>query len=294
MNQAVCSFCQTNARPLFKVQDLNRRLSNEVFTYYHCPNCQLIFLSPHPVDLGKYYPDNFHTIPTSLEQTERDSQTDLFKLQTVQKHANSGRLLEVGSSYGGFAYLSKKAGFDVDVIEMDARCCDFLTNIVGVRAINSADPVEAMRSLGKYDVIALWQVIEHLPKPWLTLQSLAEHLNPGGVLILAAPNPNSFQFRLMGRRWPHLDAPRHLTLIPTAVLRSYLKTFQLTLAAETTCDAGGLYWNKFGWQRWLGNFFSSRGGRLTNLIGRCMTKLVSPVERRGMNGSTYTLVFRKG
>ncbi|GIT65471.1 MAG: hypothetical protein Ct9H300mP23_10980 [Nitrospinota bacterium] len=41
---------------------------------------------------------------------------------------------------------------------------------------------------------------------------------------MAAPNPQAWQFHIMGKLWPHLDAPRHLYLLPAEVLTEYAKT----------------------------------------------------------------------
>jgi 2-polyprenyl-3-methyl-5-hydroxy-6-metoxy-1,4-benzoquinol methylase len=289
-----CTFCGEAAPLFFRVGDLNRRLGDEAFSYYRCPACRLIFLWPYPTDLGKYYPVNFHTVPTSLTEAEYASRSEHFKLQIVHNFIKTGQLLEIGSGYGGFAYLAKADGFAVNVIEMDTRCCDFLQNIVGVRAINAADPVAALRGMGSFDVIALWQVIEHLPDPWLTLQTLADHLSPNGILILAAPNPDSLQMRLLGKRWPHVDAPRHLSLIPISLIRSLAERLRLEVVSVSTNDPGCLHWNRFGWQVWLANFVSSRWAKQKmSWIGKVVSKLVTPYEECDPHGSTYTVVLQR-
>ena len=61
----------------------------------------------------------------------------------------------------------------------------------------------------------MFQIIEHLIDPWDTLQAAAESLLPGGVLVVATPNPGAFQFRFLRGRWTHVDAPRHTALIPS-------------------------------------------------------------------------------
>jgi len=98
---------------------------------------------------------------------------------------------------------------------MNKQCCDFIQNELGIRTIQVNNLVAAFEGLSGYDVITLWQVMEHLPDPWSTLKAAVEKLLPGGILVISAPNPASFQFRVLGRFWTHVDAPRHLTLIPS-------------------------------------------------------------------------------
>ena len=205
-----------------------------------------------------------------------------------------GGSLEVGPAYGNFAGLAKEAGFDVVTVEMDSRCCRFLENTLGVRAINSLDVETAVAPLGSLDVAALWHVVEHLRSPWTALEAIARKIRPGGILVIATPNPLAWQFRVLGRRWPHVDAPRHLFLIPPAALSEFLRGVGFQVVSLTTTDPGSIGWNTFGWQVWLGNYFRSQPMKVgTHLAGRLLGKILSPVERREGTGSAYTLVAMK-
>ena len=55
------------------------------------------------------------------------------------------------------------------------------------------------------------------------LEEASKKINPGGIILIATPNPSSFAFRLLGRFWPHIDAPRHINLIPESLLTTKLK-----------------------------------------------------------------------
>jgi SAM-dependent methyltransferase len=255
----------------------------------------LIFLSPVPTDLGRYYPTEYYEVP----KNERDLAARAEKLQSVkldvlQRFATKGSLLEIGPAYGLFAFLAKRAGFDVTGIEMDARCCDFLRSSVGIKVVEGSDPRNLLATLPKFDVIVLWQVIEHLPDPWAVLKAAALHLAPGGVLIVDTPNPDAFQFKIFGARWTHVDAPRHVTLIPSILLEKFalqqgLKS--INISANGAISRG---YNSFGWAFSLKNFFdTSTAGSIAHLFGRFLNKLMIPIERLGMRGSTYTAVFRK-
>jgi hypothetical protein len=145
-----------------------------------------------------------------------------------------------------------------------------------------------------YDAIALWHVLEHLPDPWETLEAAAATLSPTGVLVLAAPNPKAMQFSLFKRYWTHLDAPRHLQLIPLPTLRERALSWGLQPVFETTTDAGGLGWNAFGWQMSFRNLADAAGvERVPTIVGRVAGRLARPIERSGTRGSTYTIVLQK-
>jgi SAM-dependent methyltransferase len=291
-----CRFCGETAPMVFTARDWNRLLSEREFTYYRCPSCALTFLDPLPADLDRYYPPEYYPMPGSLAELAAAAEAERYKIDLVRRFQTAGRLLEIGPATGAFAYLAKQAGFDVDTIEMDAACCRFLEQVVRVRAFHSADAAGTLAKLGGYDAVAMWHVIEHLSDPWQTLDAAADRLHPRGILLVATPNPSAFQFGLFGRYWAHLDAPRHLELIPAQRMRDWGTRAGLTLALETTTDAGGLGWNLFGWQESLANVIAGRFNRrrTPTLLGRSLSRLMRPIERgRAFKGTTYTLVFQR-
>jgi hypothetical protein len=148
--------------------------------------------------------------------------------------------------------------------------------------------------MNSYNVIALWHVIEHLPDPWETLQALSRKLLPGGILVIAAPNPKSFQFHVLGRFWPHVDAPRHLSLIPISLLAEKITAFGLKPLWSTTKDQGTLGWNTFGWVHFFNNITERRYVKtILNIVGKFVSILFGPLEQMDSLGSAYTVVFKK-
>lgn len=295
MSLTICPQCGERAPLSFSSKDYNRRISDERFDYYRCDACGFIFLSPLPSDLGRYYPAQYYEIPRDeAELVRRGQELQQWKLDTVIALVGKGRLLEIGPAYGLFAGLAKRAGFDVTAIEMDSRCCNFLRDTVGIQVVEGPDTVAALKELPAFDVIVLWQVIEHLPDPWAVLDEAAKRLAPNGVLILDTPNPQAFQFGVLGRYWTHVDAPRHVTLIPAKLLTQRMSRRGLTPVLLTAADKGANGFNGFGWAFSFKNFFSgTTTGAMAHLCGRVLAKLLIPIERTGWRGSTYTAAFRK-
>jgi glycosyltransferase involved in cell wall biosynthesis/SAM-dependent methyltransferase len=298
--QASCPHCR-NTSPLYlQTKDLNRKISKEVFTYYRCPSCGLIFLFPVPENLNDYYPREYYFAPPSytaqptIEQLKVLAEADRYKIELVQRFATTGRLLEIGSSWGAFSYLAKEAGFETEVVEMDSACCRFLEEVVGLKTINDPDIPRALQHVAPYQVVALWHVLEHIPDPWAALRAISRALTPGGVLIISTPNPDSLQFRIFGPYWFHLDAPRHLELIPSALLGHEMDRLGFERLLLTHVDKGSLALNSPGWGTSMISLFSrSPLGAQAEKIGNQIGRMISRVERRDRLGSAYTMVFRK-
>lgn len=266
------------------------------FDFYKAEN-GLIFIGAVPDNLGDYYEGGFDPIPADEAGLAKLAEGDEYKLEPFLKHKPAGRYLEIGPWIGKAAYHARNAGYDVTVLEQDQRCVDLL-NGIGVQAIQTGDPgrsLEALRDRGeRYDAIALWHSIEHLPRPWEVIDRTIDVLSPGGVLLVAAPNPESAQFRVFGKRWYHLDAPRHLYLLPTSLLKRIAQDRGLTVLEETTDDTRGVFEDDYGW--W---WQVRRPISLLPVIRTKIPKLIGPMLKRryrtpgAADGATYTMIFQK-
>lgn len=289
-----CPHCGGATGTAFVTRDWNRRIDSQPFVYWRCGSCNLAFMHPVPDDLGRYYPSDYHHIPASEAELAANAEHERYKVEILMRFCKPGTLIEIGPGNGGFAYLAKSAGFSVRAIEMSAECCRFLEDVVGIEAVRTTNERNALASGPLAHAIALWHVVEHLVDPFDLVRTAADRLLPGGVLILAAPNPSAFQFRIFGGRWTHVDAPRHVTLIPSAVLKEVAMNAGLAVALETTLDEGSIGWDVFGWEFSLGAFSASpwKSGKLRR-IGRMLARTFAPIERVEGRGSAYTMVFRK-
>jgi SAM-dependent methyltransferase len=278
--------------------DRNRETTDERFTYDRCEVCATVYLVDVPPDLARYYDSDYHGFGDDGEPEWKGNallmRSEAYRVELLRRHTAPGRLIEIGAGAGGFASAAHNAGFEVTAIEMNARCCDYLSEQVGVRAICSDQPLQALSRLPAAGAIALWHVFEHLPDPARVLECLAEKLEPGGVLALGVPNPRSLQFRLLGARWPHLDAPRHLCLVPPDALVARASELGLSCVVLTTADPFGLHCDLFGWM--YGLHPRPAQGVMSKPFRRgaqALTLALAPIERRGRRGSAVTVLLRK-
>jgi SAM-dependent methyltransferase len=300
VSASACPLCGSGTTEAFVVPDRNRGIGTERFEYRRCETCRSYHLIHPPADLGRYYPDDYYALPDAAE-LDRHAKAQGPKLDLLRPFAASGSLVDVGAGLGLFARAADQARYEVTAIEMDSRCCDYLDRVVRVRTIQSDAPEAALATLDPVRAITLWHVLEHLRRPWDLLEAAAERLEIGGVLLIATPNPDSLQFRVLRTRWAHIDAPRHLFLIPFAALRNRADDLGLSVGMVTSSDPDGRHWNRFGWDYALRRHpphvplgpvarALSVGRRALSTI---ISRLLAPVEQRGMNGSAYTAVFIK-
>lgn len=288
-----CRFCQGNSRKFLQTPDRNRRITDEIFEYYKCHQCRCVFVHPIPPHLEIYYPADYYPIPRSSEEIETGLAAERDKLEILVRFLRCGRVLDVGASWGGFALLAKRTGFEVHALEMNPAACTFLRDTLNIPTIESNE-IRAAHLPTTYDAVTFWQVIEHLPAPCKALEEAARCLNPGGVIIISAPNPMAFQFQILRGYWTHLDAPRHLQLLSVDWIGQEAARHGLYTVLATTSDPIASYWNVFGWRQSF-HLLASRPSvqKLLRKIGGRIAWLVAPLERSGRRGSTYTIVLRK-
>jgi SAM-dependent methyltransferase len=295
---SACPLCGGVGTHAFDARDRNREVSDERFAYARCGTCGTVFMIDVPDDLGRYYDDDYYGFDAdgapSWKASEDRVRAEAYRVELLRRHVSGGSLIEIGSGTGGFAITASAAGFDVTSIEMSDRCCRYLNEQPGITAICSDRPLEALASLPAPDVVALWHVLEHLPNPGEVLARVAQKLQPGGVLAFAVPNPSSLQFRLLSTRWAHLDAPRHLCLIPPDALVKKGAELGMECVEMTTNDPDGLECNYFGWVNALERRpVTGSISRLGGFAALGLHRVLGPVERTGNRGAAITLLMRK-
>jgi SAM-dependent methyltransferase len=205
-----------------------------------------------PTDMAPYYRKGYQSIPRSVADLRRLAAREKFRLRELLKVKSQGRLLEIGPWIGIFSINAKDAGFDVDAIESDGACVDFLGDIVGIKVFRSNDPAATLAELPeRYDAVVMWHSLEHLPTPWLVIEKASKALKPGGILLIAIPNIDSYDSRVMRENWVHLDAPRHLYFYAPGALSALCLRFGMSPLHISTSDRLSLILGLQAWYRYI-------------------------------------------
>ncbi|GBF42874.1 methylase/methyltransferase [Leptospira ellinghausenii] len=103
---------------------------------------------------------------------------------------SKGNLLDVGCGLGFFvkAVLTKKPGWTAVGYEISKQAVKFANEQNGMKTVYAGLVQDSKLPKESFDIITLWDVIEHIPKPHSLLTYLHGLLKPGGVLFLQTPN----------------------------------------------------------------------------------------------------------
>ncbi|RME43318.1 MAG: class I SAM-dependent methyltransferase [Chloroflexi bacterium] len=225
MESIVCNLCQgkTVARRLTTTD----RVTGRQFDIVQCVHCGLRYTSPQPApdEMATYYPG-----PARLSGPARVLRRRLRERRARWCAAglSPGRALEIGCGDGWMLDALRRMGWVVAGTERSQRSAASPRRLgLDVLVEGMAGGAFAARS---FDLVILWHVLEHLHDPLGTLIEVNRIVRPGGRLIVAVPNIESWQARVAGRRWFHLEAPRHLYHFAPQTLDAMLERagFQVT------------------------------------------------------------------
>lgn len=196
--------------------------STEVFyeRLLRCRSCGLIYLSPRPkMDIViKGY--------SSARDEEYISQergrlvTFRKSVSLIKKFIPSGKLLDVGAASGIFVKAAQEAGYEAYGIEPSSWLCEVARRRYGVTVFPGT--VESVKlEKGSFDVITMFDALEHVPDPLATLNEVRKMLKPGGILVVNYPDISDPLAVLFGRKWWFLLSV-HLFYFTPGTLSAYM------------------------------------------------------------------------
>jgi len=154
---------------------------------------------PDPDDLLKTY----GAVEDPLYVGERANRYHTFRRVLRELGSpEARRLLDVGAYCGYFVDVAAQAGFRAEGTELSIWAVHQAREL-GVTMHNETVG-ERAESGDHYDVLTMWDVVEHLEDPRAELEAAFRLLEPGGALHLSTIDAGSRLARVMGRRWPWL------------------------------------------------------------------------------------------
>jgi 2-polyprenyl-3-methyl-5-hydroxy-6-metoxy-1,4-benzoquinol methylase len=214
----------------------------EQFSLMECQECGLIYLNPRPgvEELDRYYPEDYQPFlkaiadePTLFKRLDR--RYGLYKRcnEVIKRAGHSGRVLDIGCATGIFLEGMRVRGWQPDGVELSEFAANYARERFGL-PVFTGTLEEALYPDKQFDLITMWDVLEHVPDPGSTLTEINRILKPGGWLVLSLPNPLAWERYWFSQYWAGWDVPRHFQLFTPVVLERYLRQAGLQMAEITS------------------------------------------------------------
>ena len=147
-------------------------------------------------------------------------------------NVRAGRLLEIGPGTGSLLVAARRAGFDVQGCDLSPGICRQITATTQIPM--HCGPIDTIAEAGRFDVVVLNHVLEHVEHPVEFLRELSRLLKPGGVAHIAVPNVSSWEARLRG--WGSYE-PYHLSYFTPETLAETVQKAGLVSQRLTTGES---------------------------------------------------------
>lgn len=222
-----CNICGNKDTYFFR-KALCLSPKRESFSLVRCKNCGLIYLNPRPSkeELAGFYV--FWPDVALDKQPPRPISEALWRAQRIKIKFlkgyitnKTGKILDVGTGSGEFLKLMQDRGWEVFGVEYGKASSSFARQYPGLNIFNG-DLLETRFLADYFDIITLWDSLEHLYQPKETLQEIKRILKPDGLLAFSVPNIDNLAALIFRDHW-YTNVPRHLYQFSPKTIRLLLK-----------------------------------------------------------------------
>ena len=192
-----------------------------------CGLCRLAYQTPRPTEEASLAYQNWRW--SSSDDYVSDNQprrSDAASKVKLVRNCLPGvqSILDFGAGSGVFVRSCLDAGYDAVGVETSREAAIMAKETYDVTLLDRLPE-------GMFDLITMWDVIEHLRDPVQMLSELALRLAPGGSLLLETSNYESWNRIAYGDLWNMYLYDHHFYFTPSSLQRTAslagLKGFQL-------------------------------------------------------------------
>lgn len=187
-----CSLCQAACpRDVY--------FQRERFPYRKCPTCELVYPSPRPRSeylRGQYQSGRFASAVIDLQLPSAG-----YRMQTIFKErveeiiaprVPRGRILDVGCGPGHFLAVAAEHGYQVHGVEPNREMATYARSELKLPSVHCGTLSDADYPASSFDVVTLWDVLEHVEEPGALLRDAIRMVKPGGWVFAYTENFESF------------------------------------------------------------------------------------------------------
>lgn len=198
-------------------------------TIVECSGCGFHFVNPrHPKEVvwqrysedyfvNEYLPAN-GVLNGQVDHQANEARHGPTLALLERELGRTGRLLDIGSGAGLFIAAAARRNWSAVGLELSSTGVEFARTKLGVDARQGT--AESLASLGEtFDVVTMFDVIEHLYDPVEVLRLSRSVLRRGGLVMISTPNYDALSRLALGTDWAILSPLEHLYYFTAKTLR---------------------------------------------------------------------------
>jgi SAM-dependent methyltransferase len=182
------------------------------------------------INMDNLYADEVYKVVENRDSVfdkilNREYRGVIHKLNALR--GRKGSLLDFGSGKGKFGTLAKGDGWEVKCVETSPERAAYSRSAYGLEVYTGFYTSGNIFNT-HFDALTLFHVLEHLPDPKPLLEELIRsNLKEDALVVIEVPNIGSWQSRIAGNKWIHLDVPRHINHFTPRRLEEFLREIGL-------------------------------------------------------------------
>lgn len=291
------TFHSSDIIQLYKVQygiDVAHFFHDSSFSLYRCNQTGYRFYHPKGMDGdGAFY--------ATLQQKFGDDYYHnwKFEYQLAYDHLKAtDKVLDIGCGVGKFLDRAKGKAAEVCGLELNEKAVEVCKQ-KGLTVFNELIGDHAVKKEGYYDVVCMFQVLEHIYDIKSFLEDSLKVLKKGGKMVIGVPNSEPY-FQSYDKYSTLNLPPHHMGLWNKAVFEKIAPVFNIKML-ETVYDVkGNIKVESYLRAKYLGKVLNPAGLHTTGekikmaLLG-FITVPLSIIKKltKGIHGSHIAVVFEK-
>ncbi len=224
------------------------RIDAHPFRVVECEGCTLVYLSPRlaPGARESIYTGDYFRSPIARERGytdyvgDRDCYVETFRRRArpLLEWRETGTVFEAGFAAGFFLSVMRDAGWRTYGVELNPAMVEHARDTLGLVNVAHGRIEDWDGRDAPYDLVTLWDVLEHVGDPVGLLERVREWLAPDGRLVIETQDVKSLTARLLGKRWHHYKHGEHLFHFSPRTLERLLARAGFELTSWTRAGAG--------------------------------------------------------
>lgn len=192
-------------------------INKDRYDIYRCSVCGMLSVFPIPTNVAKVYQKDYFSGGQNgfgyvNYDTDKEAMRGVFTdyLNITDKLGGKGnkKLLDIGAATGFFVRMANDFGFLSSGLEIS----NYAANLGRQNGLDiKTGTLENVTFKNEaFDVVTMWDVIEHMPNPKANLELTKKYLKKGGVLAINTPDSGSLYAKILGKRWHLFVPPEHI------------------------------------------------------------------------------------
>lgn len=189
-----CNLCQSS--------EIDKYVVFEDYRLMKCSSCGLLFTDQAFIQVkdmyskdyfdgvhGNFFADCKKGYESRIEKSQK-LQNFQRVLQKIKEVKPQGKFMDIGCATGVFLDMAQKEGYSVVGVDVSAFACQYASENFGIKTLQGK--LEDLHIEDKsFDIITMWDVVEHVPDPHTFLREVHRILKDDGIIFVLTINDSS-------------------------------------------------------------------------------------------------------